>query len=381
MFHVPLTGALKAIDALKDSLTFNLSARRFVAGGGVLPPELPRSPPLDEWRRLDYSTTVTRLYQVYESLVHDCVSEWLADLCQLVPYPDLPDEVQVGYRNGIGYLLQNLDGRRYESLSASAIIREYHAALSGVRGYTLYPDAFLLHDRNLRVDELAAIFRGCGIKIQIAEWLKQHRISRHDSLVVLGHSSVDRCLVAFVELRNEASHATRRVSQVLGEELLIAYADFIRQLSEALVEALTLSSLKWHEEHGQWSRAGKITFVKTNERAVCVAPLESCRVDVGAEIYLVSQNSCRRAVIRELRVDEQPVQSHTVSATAQEVGLRVDIETFKNWIIYVNSVPPVVAKPALASDQIQLGADDTDQEQTDTSGGEVDEPDSNENLQ
>lgn len=361
MFHVPLDGALRAVDALKSNLLFNRAVREFLAANNSLPRELPQSPPLDEWKRLDYSTTVTRLYQIYESLVHDSISEWLADLCKMVKYSELPGEVRMAHRNGVGFIIQNIDGRRYENLSLSAIIRDYEISLSEKSPYNLLSDAFLLHNRNLRLDEIISIFRSCGMTINLTDWLKHHRLSKSESLQLIGHPTVEKCLSAFIDLRNGASHATKKVSDVIGEDLLLAYAEFIRGFCEAIVEAMTCGSLSWHQSHGHWSKVGKINLTIKDDRKICVVMVESCKLKVGDGIYLTNNNSCSFARIEEIKINDVVVSLHTVGITPQEVGLRLSVETFKGLFVHVHTEQPFeVDLPIISSDaiDIDIGVDD-----------------------
>lgn len=371
MFQIPLTGALGAIEALRASLVFNRALRDGVAAkSAALLSGLPQSPPLDEWRRLDYSTTVTRLYQIYESFVHECIKEWLADLSKLVSYKALPEELKKTHRNGLGWILQNFEGRRFEDLTVADTIRDYAAALAESSPYTLLADAFLLHERNLRVDELGQVLRGCGLDISILDWLKSHPISKHDSLQLLGHSSVDKCVSVFVDLRNEASHATRKLGELLGDDALLAYVDFIGSLCEALVEAFASACMKWHLEHGAWIKAGRVTMVTKTDKRVCIAPLENCTISVGVDVYVSGSNYFRRARLQEIQDEGVSIPSLTIAASAKEVGLRFGIEVFKSSWIYVQVSQASAAYPASSSptkpESIIVGAEDASIESSDS---------------
>lgn len=315
MFTIPLNGARRATEALEKSLLFNKAARAFIASGQTLPADLNDHPPLEEWRRLDYSTTVTRLYQIFESLVHDSVAEWLGSLSSLVAYPTLPVEVQIAHRGGIGFILQNFDGRRFEGMSPAKIIKDYDGALSGTNPYSLLDEAFLLHERNLRLEEVQTILKSCGVKVNLQDWVKNHRVSKHDSLPLISHTSVDKGLASFIDLRNEASHATRRVGEVIGDDTLVAYVRFIRALCEAIVEAMLLSSLQWHSEHGNWTKAGRIESVVTGNKRICVAPLQSCRIRQGDSIYISGTYQCLAAKIEEIRIEDQVVTDYVIGLT------------------------------------------------------------------
>lgn len=362
MFQAALAGARAATEALRASLDFNQALRKALAGGGSLVAGgLPRHPPLDEWRRLDYSITVGRLYQIYESLIHDCVREWLDELCKLVPYTELPAAVRDTHRNGLGWILQNFEGRRFDGLSLQNAVRDYEIALAGKGAYTLLADAFLLHDRNLRIKELQEVLRGCGLQTDLADWFRSHRISKHDSLQQLGHSSVEKCLAAFIDLRNEASHATRKVSEVLGEDSLLAYVDFVASFCECAVEAITCASMAWHTEHGRWLYAGKVGEVIGPDKRICVAPLDNCTIAVGSVVFLGGTNYFTMSTIEEIQIDSVRVERFTVAAQAREVGLRLSTRVSKNAKVYIESTPAPSqdAIPKPEGQSIDIGVDES----------------------
>lgn len=358
MFTLPLNGARHATEALEKSLLFNKAARAFIASGQTLPGTLNDHPPLEEWRRLDYSTTVTRLYQIFESLVHDSVAEWLGYLSNLVTYPNLPAEVQTAHRGGVGFILQNFEGRRFEGMSPAKIVKDYDGALSGTTPYSLLDEAFLLHERNLRLEEVQTILKSCGVRVNLQEWVKNHRVSRHDSLPLIGHTSVDKGLTSFIDLRNEASHATRRVGEVIGDDALVAYVRFIRALCEAIVEAMLISSLQWQSEHGNWTQAGRIESVITANKRICIVPLQSCRLRTGDSIYLSGTNQCLAAKIEEIRIEDQIVADYVVGLIPKEVGLRLDIETHKNAIVWIESKMPAPSSPPQSLAPVSIDLED-----------------------
>jgi MAE_28990/MAE_18760-like HEPN len=338
MFLQPLDGAKRALSALKSSLQFNLSLRAQIASGALtFPANFSSHPPHDEWKKLDHAVALSRLYLIYESLVHECVAEWLESLSNLVPYSALPEKVRSTHRDGIGFILQNLEGRRFSTLSVPTLIREYQEALSASETYKLHADAFLLHDRNLRLDELHKLVASCGLELNLADWLKNHRlVGKHESFPIIGHSSVEKAISSLVDLRNEASHATRQVGEILSEDVLIAHTDFVLSLIDALVEGFTIAALKWHVDYGAWSNVGRITLVVNSDKNVCVAPLSSCKIRVGMSIYIRGKSHCYRAVIEEIHLDDVSIQELTV-AQPQEVGLRLDIPAIKSSDIFVRA--------------------------------------------
>ncbi|HZW13798.1 MAG TPA: MAE_28990/MAE_18760 family HEPN-like nuclease [Noviherbaspirillum sp.] len=371
MFVQPLEGAKRAIAALRASLHFNLALRTGLTSGTVtFPAEFAAHPPYDEWKKLDHSVALSRLYLIYESLVHECVSEWLETLCHFVPYNALPEKVKTTHRDGIGYILQNLEGRRFSTISVPVLVKEYQEALSQNQPYKLHADAFLLHDRNLRVDELQKLIGSCGLELGLSDWLRNHRLfSGDESLQLIGHATVEKAISALVDLRNEVSHATRQVGEIFGEEVLIAYTNFVESLIDAIVEGFTHAAMKWHAEYGAWSAAGKINFVVTDDKHICVAPLTSCKVRSGMTIFMKGKGHCCRTEIVEIRVNDAPVPEYTV-VQAQEIGLRLSTAAIKGSEIFIRTDPPAIHRPTNPNEVDLKDSDASDDENT---AEEVDE--------
>lgn len=358
MFVSAMDGAKKDLSALRSNLLFNHSLRGLLTTEpGSLPNNFPESPPYDEWKKLDHAVAVSRLYQIYESFVHECVTEWLDTISKLIPYEDLPDKTRSTHRDGIGFILQNLDGRRFSSMSLQTLIREYNDAISGSPVYRLHADAFLLHDRNLKIEQLQTVASSCGLELSISEWIKNHRLTaKHDAYQLIGVPSAEKAISSLVDLRNESAHATRQITEICGEDVLIAYVDFIYSLVEALIEGFCSRAILEHEKHGAWSLVGKINFVKREDKTVCVAPLECCTVRTGAVVYLMGKYHCTRATIQELQVCGKNVSSQTIAINREEVGFKFDVVANKSSAVYLEAISPVqqLSLPTLIESSIDL---------------------------
>lgn len=337
MFQQPLEGANTALGALKTSLQFNQSLRTELKTNTIkFPPNFVHPPPFDEWQKLDHSTVLSRLYLIYESLVHECVAEWLLSLSSLVPYSSLPEKVKATHRDGIGYILQNLGGRRFNKISVPSLIKEYQESLSGLANH-LHTDAFLLHDRNLRLEELQQLVSNCGLEISLGEWLKGHRFLKGAGFLdIISHPTIEKAISSLVDLRNEASHATRQLGEVFGEHVLMAYAEFISALCAALVEGFTSAALKWHVEHGAWTMAGRVNMVVKHDNSKCVAPLESCRLRKNTKIYLSGKSYCFDATVLNIRIDDKDVNEYTATQPV-EFGLHLSLGVVKGSDIFIKT--------------------------------------------
>ncbi|MFP4414277.1 MAE_28990/MAE_18760 family HEPN-like nuclease [Coleofasciculus sp.] len=109
-----------------------------------------------DWRIYDHCAVVTRLYAIYERFVEDLIREWIQLLPDLFPvYADLEDRICNTHRIGVARLLLDITKNRFGHLSVEQVTRGLFYGASGAgEKYELLPDAFLLHEQNLRKDTL-----------------------------------------------------------------------------------------------------------------------------------------------------------------------------------------------------------------------------------
>ena len=128
-----------------------------------------------EWLVYDRCAVVTRLYAIYERFVEDLISDWL----QLIPvlvssYSDLGENIQNTHRQGIGRLLVDLNKNRFQHLSVEKVVQGLFCGITSTGKYELLPEAFLLHEQNLRKEVLEKLLADAGIE-NAWKWVINHR--------------------------------------------------------------------------------------------------------------------------------------------------------------------------------------------------------------
>ncbi|WP_446358366.1 MAE_28990/MAE_18760 family HEPN-like nuclease [Coleofasciculus sp. A1-SPW-01] len=124
----------------------------------------------------DHCAVVTRLYAIYERFVENLIREWIQVLPDLFPvYADLEERICNTHRIGVARLLLDLTKNRFGHLSIEEVIRGlfYGASGTGTK-YELLPDAFLLHEQNLRREPLEKMFADAGIG-NAWTWVEKYR--------------------------------------------------------------------------------------------------------------------------------------------------------------------------------------------------------------
>ena len=101
-----------------------------------------------------------------------------------------------------------------------------------------------MQEQNLRLPELQRFMSACGID-GTSSWIEQHRsvksfFSSGDRLT----ASAESQLVELIKYRNDAAHGSIDISDILHQNVLIEFCEFVDVLCEALTERVQLSGLK-----------------------------------------------------------------------------------------------------------------------------------------
>ena len=304
----------------------------------TLPTELIEEiPEKNEWRIYEHCAAVTRLYAIYENFVEDLISRWLQRLPQLVSYySNLDDIIKNTHREGAGRLLLDLKKNRYQHLSINDVIQGLFYGITQNTEYELTPDSFLLHEQNLRKDELERLFTNAGIT-NAWRWVTHHRSVKQLVENPLGsEESAETRLNSLIDDRNAAAHRTV-VDRILGIEELLELCDFIENLCQALAELVTYKIILKQELIEQVRKIGEITEW-LNKSKVVIAKVRDITLSVGDGIFLASETKahCQLVIIESIQIDD--VSKETVEITSEtEVGLKFNTDAREGLSLYVET--------------------------------------------
>lgn len=301
------------------------------------------APDAVEWRILDHCTAVTRIYAIYEQFAHEMIREHLGLLQGRLSFADLPQKIQVSYRQGISEILDKKDGPRFNDLNLEQLISNYDRALRG-KSYTLEPRAMLMQEQNLRIPELERFMVACGID-GTTNWIEHHSavrdfFSREDRIA----ASATREMAELIKYRNDAAHGSIDIGNILSVDGLIEFCDFVSAVCEALAERVQLAGLHTLREHGHALERGKVTE-SLRDGMVAIAEMTGS-FKVGSTVYLCGQSYCLERSLTSLQLNgvshvEVDLQSPT------ELGMRLDAPGRNNALIMsINPAPLEVAEDA-----------------------------------
>jgi hypothetical protein len=233
---------------------------------------------------------------------------------------------------GVGRLLTELKKSRYKHLSSEKVMQGLFYGTTGEKEYELLPDAFLIHEQNLRRETLDRLFANSGIP-NAWVWIEKHRSIKYFLEEIRGNENTPEGeLNEFISYRNDAAHGF--TDEVLGASALLELCDFVDALSQSLAELVTYQVIKRKELIGQIREVGKITewFKKSNAG---VAIVKEIKLSVGNKLFLVSEETscCYLVAINSIKIDDNPV-NDLQTTTGMKVGLKFDLSAKKGLRLY-----------------------------------------------
>ncbi|NEQ75818.1 MAG: hypothetical protein F6K23_23930 [Okeania sp. SIO2C9] len=296
-----------------------------------------------QWKLYEHCAVVTRLYAIYERFVEELISTWLQYLPQLVEnYLELDEKIQNTHREGVGRILLEFKKDRFKDLSENqVIIGLFYGTTGENKNYELLPQAFLLHDQNLRKDILEKLFTDAGIG-NTWKWVIKHRKVIHIIEEIRGNkniaekelkNAVEGELNQLISYRNEAAHGV--VDEILGTQELLDLGDFIKALCQALAELVTYQIIQKQTSTGKAKEIGEITEWFKKPKAA-VARINNSSLSIETNVFLVSETSsyCRLAKIESIQINDISHENIEITSEA-EVGLKFDIDAKKGLKIYI----------------------------------------------
>jgi len=346
MFEELIEKASVKISTVRAIIKTNHRLRRIVFRDSLNKQKLAKNPEFaalievipteKEWEIYDRSAVVTRLYAIYERFVEDLISDWLRLLPDLVPrYSDLGEKIQNTHREGIGRLLIDIKKNRFQHLSVEKVVQGLSCGITDTGKYELLPDAFLLHEQNLRKEVLETVLKNAGID-EAWKWVINHKEIKYFVEEVRGsQNTAEGELKQLVDYRNEAAHGV--VDEILGTQELLDLGDFVEALCKSLADLVTYNIILHQKDIGRVREIGKITEWFKKPQAG-VAKVKEVTLVLGESVFLVLVNDelsyCYSAKIESIQLDD--ISHNLVAITSEtEVGLKFDRDARTGLTIYV----------------------------------------------
>jgi MAE_28990/MAE_18760-like HEPN len=330
------------LDIIRQSIKLNEKLRdlasRTVAeiDDSTLFKELIEVIPTDrEWLGYENCAAVTRLYAVYESFVEALIIKWIEELPSLVPkHSDLDERIKETHIDNVGRILRERNKQRFDGLSLEAAIYKLYCGVTDIQPYELLADAFIIHDRNLRKEDLEELLKNAGIHQLAWNWIKNNRNIKSFITDVIQENTAEGLLKELIDYRNDAAHGLT-INRILGSEELLQLCDFVEMICNSLSELVTYQLLLKEEKQGKVIKIGIISeWFKNPQAGVAkISNVSNVKLKTGDRLFLTSDADCQVAEIISLAINDNLYQEIDVSVTT-EVGIKFNIDARKNWCIY-----------------------------------------------
>jgi hypothetical protein len=285
-----------------------------------------------EWLSYENCAAVTRLYAIYESFVEDLITEWIKELPKLVPkYSDLDERIKETHIDNVGRILRERNKQRFSELKPSEIIGGLYKGVINAHPYELLTEAFTIHDRNLRKEDLDELLKNAGICQNTWNWVKNSRNVKAFIRDVIQENTAEGLLRELIDYRNNAAHAIA-INIILGVDELLQLCDFIEMICESLSELATYQFLLKQEKQGQAMKIGSISEWFKKPQAG-VAKISSIKLKLGDRLFLISDADCQVAEIISLKINNISLREINVSSETQ-IGIKFNINARDNLDIY-----------------------------------------------
>jgi MAE_28990/MAE_18760-like HEPN len=287
------------------------------------------------WLGYENCAVVTKLYAIYESFVEKIITTWIKELPKLVPkYSDLDDRIKEHYIDNVGRIFRDIKKQRFSDLKLDEIISKLYYCVTNHQRYELLPDAFTIHDRHLRKEDLEELFKNAGIISNAWEWVKNNRNIQNFITNNSEETTAEGLLKELIDYRNNAAHADIVIDDILGSDKLLQLCDFIESICVSLSELITYQCLQKQEKQDKVIKIGCISeWVKNPKAGVLKISNAKVKIKLGDRLFLTSKFDCQIASIVSLKIDDV-FQQEINALSATEIGIKFDIDARKNLEIY-----------------------------------------------
>jgi hypothetical protein len=298
-------------------------------------------------RRLDGTAFIVVLYAGFENFIEDLCWAFVEFQASSKSYAELHEKLRGKHLQQSVALLSKarLGEGRYAGLTDATIVENLHLCLSGQSPYKLNRDAVIHHEGNFRADIVNKAFGVLGIEnlhhsLRTVEPLVQWHAATHgappDDPVPL--RTIEQRLESFVTHRNQVSHSGAGPSNLLGRDDMLELVAFVRSYCLSLYE---LVAREFVTHRYVMNRTVAVTLGPMVEGpfkrgTVAVVNRPPCRVYVNQPIFGVRAGRVDGfGWLKEIKVEDQSVESIEVGSEVSTIGLRVDFRIADQTVLHV----------------------------------------------
>lgn len=250
-------------------------------------------------RRMDHVLTYVTTYATLEQFLAERMRSVLRLYERSIEYQELSTRTKKALRTGTLRLLSRLNWGRFQHLDELQIVKQYYEAISEAH-LQLVDEALLVHDANLRANELREVLGNCGLAEAWSTILNDSNLTTFFASTVLQDNSLESALNFAVQRRNDAVHAVG--SEIDSRDVLMDVVTFFRLLITAVFEATSREVIRFLFAHDRIAEVGislerfrgTIGIVKL-EPMICLA--------VGDPVIIEYAGSRQGCFVQSMQID------------------------------------------------------------------------------
>ncbi len=298
--------------------------------------------------RVQYNAAIISIYACFENYIDDLAKSYVEFyLFNIMNFEELPLKTKETYLRNAGEFLTNPHRYSGIELTSSDIIKRLSDNISDIHETPLQYEFVLKHSGNLKIDNLAELFKNIGIDSLISKLKCNYIFMRYTSEIknisldciseTLSLSNdIFNNLDKLVNARNNVAHGWIDYERISYKSLIYDMIPFIRVLCNALLEITLASSFYLLQTKGKLVEYDAPIAVY-NKNILCINT-KSSKLRAYDYIFYIDTSSQKHITqINELQIDGKP-QSEIVVPNVK-VGINLDRpikDTYKFY--YINTM-------------------------------------------
>ena len=282
-------------------------------------------------RQFAYVASISTLYATFENFIERTAFRFAQIMLSSPDELDADELAKLKKRyvtNSSALLSQSLGTGRYQNMTELDVAQSLASCLDDSNSFDLRAEIVSLHNSNLRLDSLTALFswavkdlRGSiGKADAVRKWLGL--AERPDGAAI---DTVESELRLLVERRNEIAH--RGIpDEILAPERVIDFVKYVEVVCLGLIACLGGRILEASKRRGDSVTLGLPSEFFQNDRVVVIASVNAA-VAIGDVVWASDSNRTRWGTVRGIQLQGDSVAR---ASEGSEVGISLDFVMPKN---------------------------------------------------
>lgn len=282
------------------------------------------------------------MYGTLEKFIEIWIKEYLDILSNIVPeYNQIDEKIREQHFELSLKLISTITSResaKHKHLSKEQVLRKLNSCIENPSDYKFNTEAFVLLSGNLKHNKIVELFKPLNIdlngKLKINQTFIQYCQEKRQikNLANLQADFLYEKINDLVERRNEISHGSEVIENILSHSVLEDYTQFLENYCQAIFEILTEEVVK-HESVHKFQKIENVIDVFNHK--ILAFKIENYELKVGDVIIMeTAEGRFFKKTILEIQLDNKSYPQITIK-NKTKVAVRVKPTIKKNQKFYV----------------------------------------------